>query len=132
MNSHNHPMLGSVGAWFYRHLAGLQYATTTVGGDCFRIAPQFVQGLNKVSAALETARGRLECGWERREGAIVLRILVPVGSRANVELPAPQGAAGITESGRPLQEVEGVADVIVDRVVLRFSVASGRYCFAMA
>ena len=129
MNSHNHAMLGSVGAWFYRHLAGIQLAATAIAADRVLIRPPFVAGLNAAAATLETPRGTLACDWERGPQGLVLRLLIPLGCRVEVELRGPYGALDVTEAGQPLSTTEGVAAVVEGAGVLRFTAASGRYCF---
>ena len=43
MNSHNHPMFGSIGAWFYEALAGINFDDQEPGYRRIRIAPQVVR-----------------------------------------------------------------------------------------
>jgi alpha-L-rhamnosidase len=129
MNSHNHAMLGSVGAWFYRHLAGIQLAPTAVGADQVLIRPPSLAGLKAAAATLETPRGPLACAWERGPQGLVLRLSIPVGCRAAVELRGPYDVTDVTEAEQPLAAVDGVTDVQAAPGALRFSVASGQYCF---
>jgi alpha-L-rhamnosidase len=131
MNSHNHAMLGSVGAWFYRHLAGVQLAATAVGTDHVLIRPPLITGLNAAAATLETPRGTLACDWERGPQGLVLRLLIPVGCHARVELRPASGATAVSEADQPLHAVEGISDVVETPGVLCFTVTSGRYCFQM-
>ena len=48
MNSHNHPMMGSVGAWFYRVLAGIRAHPGGPGFARFSVRPEIVPGLGWV------------------------------------------------------------------------------------
>ena len=49
MNSHNHPMFGSVGAWFYSALAGINPDPVAPGFQRIRIEPQVVRDLRWAS-----------------------------------------------------------------------------------
>jgi alpha-L-rhamnosidase len=101
MNSHNHPMLGSVGAWFYRAIAGIQADEQGPGFARFTICPQVAGGLTSAAATLNTAHGPIRCAWQVTADGLALELTVPVGSRARVSLPAPQGAQ-LTEDGQRL------------------------------
>ena len=92
MNSHNHPMLGSVGAWFYRAIAGLQADPTWPGFEHFDIRPNIISGLDYARASLKTIRGTIECGWQAANGKLLLDLFIPVGSQARVFIPIPIGA----------------------------------------
>lgn len=131
MNSHNHPMLGSVGAWLYRHLAGLQVAPDAVAGDRMLIRPHVVPELNTVTATLETLHGPLACAWERTGEALLLRLTLPPGVTAAVTLRTPHAPEAVTESGTPLTAATGVAAVHRDGADLCFIVASGTYAFRL-
>ncbi len=41
MNSHNHPMMGSVSAWFYKYLAGINVDPNAPGFKRFIVRPLF-------------------------------------------------------------------------------------------
>ncbi len=57
MNSHNHPMFGSVGSWLYKALAGISLAPDAIGFEKIRIAPQMVRDLRHAAGSVETYRG---------------------------------------------------------------------------
>lgn len=56
MNSQNHAMFGSVGAWFYNALGGINLSPDSAGYQHLRIAPQVVEDLHWASASVETIR----------------------------------------------------------------------------
>ena len=87
MNSHNHPMFGSVGAWFYRALAGINSLPKAPGYRQIRIAPQPAGDLRWVSASTETMRGTVASAWSRLENGFRLDVVIPFGSDAEIELP---------------------------------------------
>jgi alpha-L-rhamnosidase len=131
MNSHNHPMMGSVGAWFYRGLAGIQADPLGPGFRRFDIRPNPVPGLDHARVALETVRGKIACGWQVSDGKMSLDLTVPVGSQARVFYPLPVGAA-LQEGGAILWQDEHLAtDLAIQREGgdLVFTLGSGEYHF---
>ncbi len=82
MNSHNHPMLGSVGAWFYRALAGITVDPAGPGFARFSVRPHVVGDLIQARASLQTIRGLVASEWELDGDRLTMRVVVPPGSRA--------------------------------------------------
>jgi len=131
MNSHNHPMLGSVGAWFYRGLVGIQADPSGPGFRRFDIRPNPVGGLTHARATLETVRGTIACGWQVADGTLRLDLTVPVGSQARVFLPCRVGA-GLREGETILWENEQPGawrEIRREGETLVFPVGSGVYHF---
>jgi alpha-L-rhamnosidase len=137
MNSHNHPMLGSVGAWIYRTIAGIQADPNGPGFARFDLRPHFDERLDHARAVLQTVRGEVQVAWKRDAGQLVLQAVVPVGSQARIFLPAATGAL-LEESGtiiwrdgqpiiagRGIESIESVGDLLVCRV------GSGQYSFRL-
>lgn len=88
MNSHNHPMYASVGAWFYRRLAGIQVPDDSIGMSRVVFQPELALDLGSASASLLTVRGPLRCAWQRTtSGTIVVSLDVPVGTASELRLP---------------------------------------------
>ena len=85
MNSHNHPMHGSVSRWLFACLAGL---TPTDGGwRRFDVQPCFPEKLLSASAGVSTPYGDVTLRWVRRYGHLYVYLQVPSGAQANVTLP---------------------------------------------
>ena len=91
MNSHNHPMLGSVGSWFYKYPAGIRPLPDSDGFDRFLLAPDFVAGLNEVNARYDSFSGTICSHWKREGGRIEWFFSVPPNSEAVVRLPDGTG-----------------------------------------
>jgi alpha-L-rhamnosidase len=87
MNSHNHPMLGSIGSWFYQALGGINVDPRAPGYRGILIRPQIVRDLTSVSATVETLRGPVTSSWTHTPGIVTLEVTVPVGSIAQVVIP---------------------------------------------
>jgi alpha-L-rhamnosidase len=87
MNSHNHPMFGSVGSWLYKALAGINQDPDSVGFERILIAPQMVRDLRYASGSVRTVRGLVSSSWSRDETGLRLEVVIPGGSEAEIVLP---------------------------------------------
>lgn len=82
MNSHNHPMYGAVGSWFYTALAGIR--PTGAGFSTVDITPRIPEKLMSAQASVDTVRGPLSVRWIRRYGGVHLYLDLPAGVTATV------------------------------------------------
>lgn len=85
MTSFNHYALGAVADWLHRTVAGLEAAEP--GWRRLRIAPVPGGDLTFARAAHETPYGRAEAGWRIEGDTLVVEVLVPPNTRAEVQLP---------------------------------------------
>jgi alpha-L-rhamnosidase len=139
MNSHNHPMFGSVSGWFYSALAGINPEPTAPGFQRIRIEPQVVRDLRWASASVETPRGQIASSWSRDGDALKLEVVVPVGSEAEIYMPRlGRGPVTILESGKPVWAkdafqagVPGVTGAKQTGRTVLIQTGSGRYVFEM-
>ncbi len=92
MNSMNHYSYGAIVEWLFSCAAGL--APTTPGYATARIAPQVDWRLGSIDVEQRTAAGTWRVAWECVDEAnLAVRITVPFGATATVELPlAPEDA----------------------------------------
>ena len=134
MNSHNHVMLGSIDAWFYRYLAGVRCRAP--GWRALEIKPHLARGLDHAAAEVRTVRGTVRAAWERRERVVALAAEIPIGARAEIFLPAPGSPATVRESGRvvvrrdrPGARAAGLTFAGREDAWLRFAAGSGQYDF---
>ncbi|MGA2585917.1 MAG: family 78 glycoside hydrolase catalytic domain [Candidatus Aminicenantales bacterium] len=100
MNSHNHIMLGSIDAWFYKTIAGIRCLAP--GWKSILIAPPGLPALGSAECSLRTVRGRAAVHWIRRDNDYVLDIRIPVGAEAEVRLPLLWKKSRLTEGGTVL------------------------------
>ncbi len=133
MNSHNHIMLGSVDAWFYRVVAGI--SCIEPGWAKIRFKPPVFSGLESAHASLETVRGKVSIAWQRDETHLTLDLVVPVGSVAQVFIPVLGERQTISEGNNVLW-LDGAAgtgmfpwmtQVLPDGKYVRFECGSGEY-----
>ncbi|QGN57428.1 alpha-L-rhamnosidase [Nostocoides sp. HKS02] len=86
MTSFNHYALGAVADWMHRTIGGI--APAAPGYAQVRIAPKPGGGLTWAKASLETRQGVVATDWTLDEqGRFALRVEVPEGVEARVELP---------------------------------------------
>jgi hypothetical protein len=150
MNSQNHHMMGSIDAWFYEALGGINVDPEQPGYKHFRIEPQVTRDLTSVSASVGTVRGEVTSSWTHEPGVITLQVDVPVNSTATVAIPEEDEMTSVTvregdrtvwDKGHFVEGTQGVtwgipADARVmsgafqDRRV-RFEVGSGHYFFRL-
>lgn len=129
MNSHNHPMMGSVGSWFYKYLAGIQPAPRSPGFQQFVIHPYLVDGLAWVRATHETMYGTIRSEWHNNAGAVTLSVTVPVNTTATIYVPA-RDAAEVRIDQKPAPQIPEVRLAGREDGVAVFEVGSGSYTFA--
>jgi alpha-L-rhamnosidase len=140
MNSHNHPMFGSLGAWFYNALAGINPDPAKPGFERVVIAPQVVRDLKWAAGSLDTIRGTVVSSWSRTDDGLRLDVTIPVGSTAEVRIPelglAP---ATLAESGHTIWKdgkyqsgAAGVTGVRKSGETLLVETGSGSYAFTLA
>jgi alpha-L-rhamnosidase len=141
MNSHDHIMFGSVGAWFYNALGGINLDPESVGYQHIRIAPQIVEDLHWASASVDTIRGTVSSSWSHSPGSIAIDVTVPVSSDAQVVVPAEaqmtdvviwEGGRVVWEDGRYVSGDPGVKAATQQGRIFTFQVGSGNYSFRLA
>jgi alpha-L-rhamnosidase len=133
MNSHNHPMMGSVDSWFYKYLGGIRLDPLEPGFARILIQPHPVNGVEWARASLKTIRGTVRVAWCKKESVFELDAEVPVGSAAKVWLPKPQANANYTllESGQSASQAKGVNEIDDQGESIVVWVGSGCYRFSI-
>lgn len=139
MNSHNHPMFGSVGAWLYKALAGINLAPGSVGFEKIRIAPQMVRDLRYAAGSVRTVRGVVASSWSRDERNVRLEVTIPVGSEAEVVIPKfnlkniviTEGQKVVWDSRGFHPGLQGINKVEGSAPGFLIEIGSGRYSFEL-
>ena len=130
--SNNHPMFGSVSAWFFRWLAGIQAAEDAIGFDRIAIRPQVVSDLEWVKCSHESIRGTIVSNWSSNSTGTEHEIVIPPNTIAIIELPAAQGAT-VTEGGKAINQVEGIKVLPRQSMdTVRMKALSGHYSFSVS
>ncbi len=139
MNSHNHPMFGSVGAYFYNALAGINPDEAKPGFERVVIAPQVARDLKWASGSIDTIRGTVASSWSRSDDGFKLDVTIPVGSQAEVRIPElgmgpvslSEGGQAIWKAGAYVSGPVGIGAVKESDGALVVEIGSGSYSFAL-
>lgn len=136
MNSHNHIMLGSVDAWFYRAIAGIRCLAP--GWRKALIYPLLWPLLDSASASLRTIRGDFRISWRRMENRFEIQLGIPVGAEAEIRIPRPWTDAVLKESGRVIwqngrrfRDLEGLSLQRIEDKWIILNTGSGAYEFRL-
>lgn len=84
MNSRNHIMFGSVGAWFYSHLAGIELQSNLIIIRPRMISEAKKSLLSQIECQWRTIHGLLEVSYVRQEQSIRMRVIIPGNVRARI------------------------------------------------
>ena len=93
MNSYNHYAFGSVMAWVYRRVSGIDTDATGAGFHHVVIAPHTDAQLTHAQTEYDSAYGTIRTDWTRdAQGGLQLAVTLPANTSATVELPTgPKG-----------------------------------------
>ena len=139
MNSHNHPMHGSIDAWFYKFLAGIKADSERPAWQYFSIKPYILGNLTSVDASVNTIRGLIFSRWKRTGNIFTLEVRIPVNCQAKVSVPTlGLNKVRIEESSRPVWEnnsyiegVDGISEASEEEEYVALRIGSGSYSFRM-
>lgn len=137
MNSQNHIMLGSIDAWFYRYLAGIQLDPSAPGWQRIVIKPHILGDLTFVSASVNTSKGLVAVNWTRPHDAFVLDVTIPANASATVSIPKRgwkqvrifEGSVEIWRNGHLSHNVSGISGGQEQDNWVTYAVGSGAYRF---
>src|SRR5205085_3485067 len=122
MNSYNHYAFGSVIAWVYRYILGIDTALDSPGFKKIVVHPHLDSRVTFAKGEYDSIYGKIITDWKgSAQGPFSLRLTIPANTTAEVFLPAAPHAQ-VTEGGKNLR-----AQRIGDS--LRVSVGSGSYDF---
>jgi alpha-L-rhamnosidase len=128
MNSHNHPMMGSVGSWFYKYGVGILPEVDGPGFEKFTVKPIIFNELTYVDGEYNSVKGVIRSAWKKEAGSIYLDLTVPGNSTATVFVPA-RNKESITESNRTIDQSEGLRFLRVEGAYVVLEAGSGVYHF---
>lgn len=128
MNSHNHPMMGSVGSWFYKYLLGILPDVEGPGFEKFTIKPYIFDELTFVNGEYHSVKGIIKSAWRKESGSIYLDLTIPGNSTATVFIPT-KNKENIAESNQAIEHLEDLKFIRLEGNYAVFEVASGTYHF---
>ena len=126
--SHNHVMMGSIDAWFYKNLAGIYTDEANPGFEKVIIRPYIPESLNFARASIETIKGRVESGWEKFENEFSMFVRIPFNTIADIYIPATDKSM-VYENGQPVSTSDALKFLRQEAEYQVVSVKSGIYDF---
>lgn len=138
MNSHNHIMLGAIGEWFYKHLAGIQMDPSAPGFRKATIKPLIVGDLTSAKGRVKTIRGMISSSWVRDGDNLKLKVTIPGNCDATVHIPTLGNSSVTVQEGDDVIYGSGSSSGSKDITYngrkdgyIVFSLGSGSYHFTM-
>ena len=99
MNSHNHPMMGSIGSWFHKYVAGISPEFDRPAYEHFTIKPYIFDELDFAEGELQTVKGTIRSAWRKKGRTLTLDVTIPAGTSATVWIPNADGGHSAREVG---------------------------------
>jgi alpha-L-rhamnosidase len=122
MNSYNHYAFGSVIAWVYRYMAGIDTSLSSPGFKKIVIHPHLDPRVTFARGEYDSIYGKIITDWKGSAAApFTLKVTIPANTTADIFLPAA-GHTQVTESGRTINAQRHGDALLV-------SVGSGSYNF---
>ena len=128
MNSHNHPMMGSVGSWFYKYLLGILPDTDGGGFEKFNLHPYVINDLDFAEGEYNSVRGKIKSAWRKEPGSINFDVTIPENSTATVYIPT-KNKNSITESNQKIDNLNEAKFLRAEENYAVYQVGSGNYHF---
>ena len=82
-----HNCYNGIGSWFYQSLAGIQPDEQQPGYRHFYVKPQPVNGIDYVKATKNTPYGTIKMEWYKMGKTFDIKIDIPTGTTATIEVP---------------------------------------------
>jgi alpha-L-rhamnosidase len=121
-------VVGTPGAWFYEGLAGIRPDPAQPGFKHFLIRPGIVDSVDWVTCWHDSPYGRIVSNWKREGDKLTMDVTVPANSTATVYVQTKEASA-VTESGKPIDQADGVKCLRMEINAAVYAVGSGTYQF---
>ena len=126
MNSFNHYAFGCVGEWLFEAVAGIE--PQEPGFRRVIIRPRLEGDMRFVRASYNSIRGRIGVEWNVEGDKLHLSVVIPANITAEVYVPT-EDPATVTESGKPVDQADGVKLLRSEENLAVYEVESGSYRF---
>ena len=126
--SKNHVMMGSIDAWFYKYMGGIQLDEKHPAFSIFVIKPLTLDSLGSAKARIETLRGTILSDWKKDNGKFTLKVEIPFNSTAIVYVPGNK-SDDFSEGGVPIEKAKGIEVIGYKDGAKVIKVCSGNYLF---
>lgn len=94
-----HNCYNGIGSWFYQALGGILPDEQQPAYKHFLIKPQIPDGITFVRTSQPTPYGNISVDWTKSEQTFDLKIEIPAGTKATIEVPFKAVSAEIPPSG---------------------------------
>ncbi len=128
MNSHNHPMMGSVGSWLYKYVAGILPDPEHPGFERFVLHPYIFDELSHAEGTYQSVKGQIRSSWKKEKGVLEYDVSVPANSMATIYIPA-KDLKSITEAGHAVNGQKGFRFLRMEGQAAVYEIGSGDYQF---
>jgi alpha-L-rhamnosidase len=119
MNSYNHYAFGSVMAWVYRYVVGIDTTPSGPGFHEIVIHPRLDARITKARGEYDSAYGKIVTEWSgTAAGPFTLKVTIPANTTAKVYLPDGK----VTEDGKAVKTLK-------DGVSNEVDIGSGTHAF---
>lgn len=120
--SHSHPMFGSVTAWFFQGLGGINPDPENPGFKHIIIKPNPIDELDFVNTSYPSVYGDIQSNWEFQNGNFKLEVSIPPNSNATIYIPGNK-KENINTNGK------NIAFLGIENNYVKYKVSSGEYSF---
>ena len=134
--THEHPFFGSVSAFFYKWIGGIQPDERAPGFKHFWIRPSIDNPLEFANSSYHSIRGMIRSEWRKSGSSLTLEVEVPANTEADVEVPKCGYSSPIIEEGGQIiwqngksESLAGVLSAADLPSAVRFRVSGGTYNF---
>ena len=125
--SHNHPMFGSVGEWFYRSILGINHAEA--GFKKIIIKPQPAKDLQHANGSYQSVHGKIASSWKKTANdGFEMQVEIPVNTSAEIWVPNANKKQ-VKESGKIIDEHSELLFQAHKDGYSVYAVGSGKYTF---
>jgi alpha-L-rhamnosidase len=110
MLSFNHYAYGSIGAWLFKDVAGINTDPESPGYKHIIIKPMIGEGLSSARATYESIHGPIHSSWKVDGDILHLDVEIPANTRATVVIPLAF-AGTVQEGDRPVALQQGGIEI---------------------
>ncbi len=130
MNSFSHYSFGAVGAWLVNYSLGIQRDEREPGFKHFLLQPipDPTGQMTFANGYYDSMYGRIESGWQMKNGILSYTVTIPVNTSATLYLPASD-PKNISEGGEDASFSKGVTFIRYEGGKSVFELKSGHYEF---
>jgi hypothetical protein len=129
--SNNHLMLGHIMEWFYKYLAGISQAETSVAFKRVVIKPVILDGINYACSKFNSPYGEIISHWIKEDGRLKLTLQIPVNTSVDIILPVSKKQI-LCEGKRSVFKIPEITVFETNDSVMHLRTGSGKYCFELA